>query len=174
MPITTLAELDDAREQARALVNRRALKAAARAVVPFGFGSDALAQLVEDVQTVFQLTPGQRTALAPAILTSFTDLAAAYAPAALGAEAVAGLAARLGANPVTRIAGRSFGGRFIRRVAAGRGLLGTVARRAWVIPAALGGGAAASYELLGRRCINQCYALLRDELAAHPTATSTG
>ena len=37
---------------------------------------------------------------------------------------------------------------------------------AWVIPAALGGGNAARYELLGRRAINQCYAYLRPRLGA--------
>ncbi|WP_156678883.1 hypothetical protein [Sphingomonas profundi] len=163
-PIATLAELDAARAQARGLVHRRALKAAGRAAVPFGFGHDALADLVDDIQRIFRLTPAQRAEIAPRLLTSMTDLIAAYAPPAIGAEAIAGLAARFGANPIARVAGRSFAGRLLRRVAAGRGLLGTVARRAWVIPAALGGGAAAGYELLGRRCINQCHAYLRTRL----------
>ncbi len=165
MAIETVAALNDAREQARSLVHHRALKAAARAAVPFGFGSDALGDLIEDIQRIFQLTPEQKAELAPTLITSVSDLVTAYAPAAIGAETVAGLTARLAGNPVARIAGRSFAARFLRRVAAGRGLLGVVARRAWVIPAALGGGAAASYELLGRRCINQCDAYLRARIA---------
>lgn len=164
MAITTVTELDAARAEARSLVHRRALKAAARAASPIGFGSDAVADLIEDVQAAFGLTREQKAALAPAMLTSFTGLAAAYAPAALGVEAVAGLTAQLAANPVGRIAGRMVGGRFVRRIASGRGLLGRVARRAWLVPAALGGGAAVGYELLGRRCINQCYAYLRPRL----------
>ncbi len=166
MAITTLAQLDAARDEARSLVHRRAGKAAMRAAVPFGFGSDALGTLVDDIEAVFQLTPEQKADLAPKMLTGIGDIIATYAPAEIGAGALAGLAARLGTNPVARIAGRSFAGRFLRRIATGRGLLGFAARRAWVIPAALGGGAAASYELIGRRCINQCHAYLRQRIAA--------
>ena len=168
--IATVADLNAARDRARSLVHHRAVKAAARAAVPFGFGSDALATLIDDVQAEFGLTPTQKAEMAPEVLTSFSDLLAAYAPPVIGAEAVAGLAARLGTLPMARIAGRSVAGRFVRRIAAGRGLLGALARRAWVIPAALGGGAAASYELLGRRAINQCYAYLRPRLPAFAPA----
>jgi hypothetical protein len=56
-------------------------------------------------------------------------------------------------------------------------MLGMAARRAWLIPAALGGGAAAAYELLGRRCINQCDAYLRERIvkpAARPIGAEQG
>jgi hypothetical protein len=173
MAIETLAELDAARAKARAMVHSRALRAAARAAAPVGFGQDAVAHLVHDIEAVFGLTAEERAALAPTMVKSFADLAAAYAPGAAGGEALAGLAARLAANPVARVASRSLAGRFVTRVAKGRGLLGVAARRAWLIPAALAGGAAATYELLGRRCINSCYAYLRDRIPT-PAATATG
>ncbi|TVV72208.1 hypothetical protein [Sphingomonas solaris] len=173
MGLSSIAELDAARAAARRMVHRRALKAAARAAAPFGFGRDALADLVADVQAEFRLTPTEAAELAPRIHHSLADLVAAYAPAALGAEALAELTAVARANPVAQAAGR-FRGHLARRVigrfVAGRGLLGAMARRAWVIPAALGGGAAASYELLGRRAINQCYAYLRGRLETAPAA----
>lgn len=168
MGCSTLAELDAARERARRLVHRRALKAAARAAAPFGFGHDALTDLITDVQAEFRLTDAEKTQLAPQIQTGLIDLVSAYAPGALGAEALAGIAAKMASNPITRFAGRRAGGRALRRIVAGRGVLGTLARRAWLIPAALGGGAAASYELLGRRAINTCYAF---SLARLNTAT---
>ncbi|MET0270701.1 MAG: hypothetical protein ABW173_09760 [Sphingomonas sp.] len=166
MSLTNLAELDAARDRARSLVHRRALKAAGRAAVPFGFGHDAIADLVADVQTEFRHTDAEKAELAPKIQTGLAQVIAAYAPGAIGAEAAAGLAATLASNPIARFASRRAGGRIVRRVVAGRGLLGTLARRAWLIPAALGGGAAASYEVLGRRAINACYAYSRAKLDA--------
>ncbi len=166
MGLATLAQLDAARDRARSLVHRRALKAAARAAAPFGFGHDALADLIADIQAEFRLTEAEKAQLAPRIHNSLSDLIAAYAPGALGGEAVAGIAAKMASNPVARFASRRAGGRVLRRVVAGRGPLGALARRAWLIPAALGGGAAASYELLGRRAINVCYNFSRAQLNA--------
>ncbi|HEX8446158.1 MAG TPA: hypothetical protein VF649_06040 [Sphingomonas sp.] len=177
MPLTTLADLDAARTRARADVHRRAIKAGAKAAEPLGIASsiwgETVTDLIADIQDIYQLTPDQKAELEPELLHGLTDLLAHYAPTAAKAGTLASVAAtlrgsslarRAAASVATRAAGR-IGTRVARSGRFGASAAGAIARRAWLIPLALGGGTTALYEILGRRCINQCYDYLHARIA---------
>jgi len=177
MPITTPAELDAARSIARGEVHKRAVKAGAKAAEPLGIASavwgETVTDLIADIQDIYQLTPAQRAELEPEILHDLGDLLSHYAPTAAKAGTLASIAATLRSSSLARRAAGSvatrtatrIGSRFARSGRFGAGAIGAIARRAWVIPLALGGGTTALYEVLGRRCINQCHAYLLARIA---------
>ena len=177
MAIATLAELDAARDAARSEVHRRAAKAGVKAAEPLGIASsiwgETVAELIGDIQDIFQLSAADKAVLAPELLHGLSDLFAHYAPAAAKAGTLASIAATLRGSSIARRAAGSVASRTAARIGtrvAGSGRLGAsaigaIARRAWVVPIALGGGTAALYELLGRRCINQCHAYLHARLS---------
>jgi hypothetical protein len=177
MTITTLAELDRARDRAHAEIHRRAVKAGAKAAEPLGIATslwgETAADLIADVQDIYELTPAERAALEPALLRSLGDLIAHYAPAAAKAGSLASITALLRSSSLARRAAGGIAtraaGRVGRRVARsgrfGASAIGAVARRAWLIPVALGGGTIALYEILGRRCSEQCHAYLHARVA---------
>lgn len=177
MPITTLSELDAARVTARSEVHKRAVKAGAKAAEPLGIATsiwgETVTDLIADIQDIYQLTPAQKAELEPELLHGLTDLLSHYAPAAAKAGTLASVAATLRGSSLARRAAGSvatrtatrIGTRFARSGRFGAGAIGAIARRAWVVPLALGGGTTALYEILGRRCINQCHAYLHARIA---------
>lgn len=178
MTITSLAELDAARDRARSEIHRRAAKAGMKAVEPLGIATsiwgETVTDLIADVQAIYALTPAQRAELEPALLHNLADLLTHYAPAAAKAGSLASIAATLNgsslarhaANMMARRAVGRIGGRVARSGRFGASAVGALARRAWLIPVALGGGTVALYEILGRRCSDQCYAYLKTRIAA--------
>lgn len=177
MPITTLAELDAARHAARSEVHKRAAKAGAKAAEPLGIATsiwgETVTDLIADIEDIFGLTAAEKAELEPELLHGLTDLIAHYAPTAAKAGTLASIAATLRGSSIARRAAGSVASRTAARIGTrvagsgrfGASAIGAIARRAWVVPIALGGGTAALYELLGRRCINQCYAFLHARLA---------
>lgn len=178
MTITTLAELDAARDRARSEIHRRAAKAGMKAAEPLGIATsiwgETVTDLIADVQAIYGLTPAQQAELEPALLHSLADLLTHYAPTAAKAGSLASimatlkgssLARRAAGGMATRAAGR-IGGRVARSGRFGASAVGALARRAWLVPVALAGGTLALYEILGRRCSDQCYAYLKAQLPA--------
>ena len=173
---TRQAELDAMRTAARAEVHRRAARAAVGAIDPTGMAnavwSRQVADLVDDILDIFQLTVEQRAEIGPDLLRGVGDLIAHYAPPSSRAGLMAGLVETLQGSGLARRAARGAATRFGARLVAGAGIggraVGLVARRAWLVPLAIGGGTGVLYELLGRRCINQCHTYLSARLPAAP------
>ena len=181
MPLVSGAELDAARARSRSQVHKRAAKAALAAAEPLGvvgsLWSGTLASMIDEIQDIYQLTPAQRAEIEPELLRGVADVLARYAPGWAPGSRMASIVETLRRSTLARTAAAGAATRTVRRlgpglagrVAVGAGAARALARRAWVVPLALGAGTTLLYELLGHRCIGQCDAYLRSRLA--PGAT---